>query len=364
MGTMTDTRDHARGANPRALVVDDSSFMRTMIGDILTDGGVEVVGTASDGAEAVEKVLALAPDVVTMDIHMDGMSGVEAVERIMDVNPTPILMLSAHACDSADVTFTALEKGAVDFFTKPGGEISTGLSSQRSHLVETVKSVASADVSEQPRATSAVSPLADDARSIVDRPTVVIGSSTGGPRVVERIVRTLPISAGLRVLIVQHMPDEFTGRFAKRLDLTSQYQIREAQHGARIGAGEGVVARGGRHLSVTHYSNGRIRVALSDDPPMHSVKPAIDVTMQSAAAVIDDPLVGVILTGMGQDGALGLQKIGEIGGHTIAQDEATSTVYGMPRRAVETGCVDHVVPLDDVAPTILDVISVQEVDAR
>ncbi|AXG06868.1 chemotaxis response regulator protein-glutamate methylesterase [Haloplanus rubicundus] len=345
---------------PRAVVVDDSHFMRTMLSDMLEDGGVTVVDTAADGAEAVNAVLEHEPDVVTMDLQMPEVDGLEAVERIMAERPTPILMLSAHTADGADVTFEALEKGAVDFFTKPGGEVSTRMSSKEDQLVRKVKAVAGADVGGGPstadRSRSAEATTDGDYR---DGGTVLIASSTGGPTVVERVVAGLPRDADFRVIVVQHMPDAFTGRFADRLDAASEYDVREAEDGDRIGGGEALVAPGGKHLVVAGAGGGRLRIKLTEDPAEHGVRPAADVTMRSAAETVDDPLVGVVLTGMGADGAAGVQAIADAGGHVIAQDEASSAVFGMPKRAIERGCVDDVLAGDDVPEGILDAITLE-----
>ena len=351
---------------PRAVVVDDSHFMRTMLSDMLEDGGVTVVDTAADGAEAVEAVLEHEPDVVTMDLQMPEVDGLEAVERIMAERPTPILMLSAHTADGADVTFEALEKGAVDFFTKPGGEVSTRMSSMEDQLVRKVKAVAGADVGGdrssrstgiRSRSRSTTSATGhDDYR---EGGTVLIASSTGGPTVVERVVAGLPRDADFRVIVVQHMPDAFTGRFADRLDAASEYDVREAEDGDRIGGGEALVAPGGNHLVVAGAGGGRLRIKLTEDPPEHGVRPAADVTMRSAAETVDGPLVGVVLTGMGADGAAGVEAVADAGGHVIAQDEATSAVFGRPKRAIERGCVDDVLAGDDVPEGILDAIKLE-----
>jgi two-component system chemotaxis response regulator CheB len=338
----------------RAVVADDSHFMRSVISDILDGGGIDVVGQARNGREAVELVADLEPDVVTMDVEMPEMDGIEAVERIMADHPTPVLMLSAHTDENADVTFEALDKGAVDFFTKPGGEVSMEMSRLEDQLVEMVTSVAAAS----PAGTGETTTTADTgtttpAREYVDNPTLLVGSSTGGPKMVERVMSELPPEAGFRVLVVQHMPEGFTGRFAERIDARSDYDVREAEDGERIGAGEALVAPGGKHMVVSNYHDGRLRVKLTEDPPVNSVRPAVDMTMSSAAEVVDDPLVGVILTGMGEDGAAGIKSVKAVDGRTIAQDEETSAVFGMPKRAIETGYVDSVLPIDEIPDGIL-----------
>jgi two-component system chemotaxis response regulator CheB len=339
----------------RAVVVDDSHFMRTVISDILEDGGIEVVAQANDGKEGVQAVETHDPDIVTMDVEMPRMDGIEAVEEIMATNPTPVLMLSAHTEDGAEATFEALEKGAVDFLAKPGGEVSTEISAHGEALIEKVESATRADpasVEDVDTTTDAI----DADHGYVENPTLVIGASTGGPRVVERVLSSLPAEANFRVLVVQHMPDGFTGRFAERLDGRSEYDVREATDGMRITGGDAVVAKGDYHMEVAGYGNGRIRLRLQQEEALHGVRPAIDVTMETAAEKIDGPLTGVVLTGMGSDGAKGIEAIKDAGGATLAQDEESCSVFGIPARAIETGCVDEVHSADEMGKAILDTI--------
>ncbi|WP_435074232.1 chemotaxis-specific protein-glutamate methyltransferase CheB [Halorubrum sp. HHNYT27] len=371
MSRTTDRRG-GRDDTVRAVVVDDSPFMRGLIADLLTDAGVTVVGEAGDGAEALSVVAETRPDVVTMDVEMPGMGGLEAVERLMEETPTPVLMLSAHTAEGAEVTLEALERGAVDFFAKPGGEVSTGVSRESDQLVEAVKSVADADLAAATRgrrerdlgggasgsSTGPGRPSAGATGSSVgetvdvDAPlTVVIGASTGGPNAVERVMSALPMT-DCRVVIVQHMPEAFTSRFADRLDEASAYDVREASDGTRLGTGEAIVARGGSHTRIDSYRAGRLRVKLVEDDSQ-SVTPAADVTMRSAAEVVDDSLVGVVLTGMGADASVGIQAMADAGARTISQSEETCVIYGMPKRAVETGSVDEVCDLDDIAGAVV-----------
>jgi two-component system chemotaxis response regulator CheB len=347
--------------NVSAVVTDDSHFMRSVISDMLESAGIDVIAQARDGRESVEAVIKHRPDVVTMDVEMPTMNGIEAVEQIMRECPTPILMLSAHTDEQADVTFEALEKGAVDFFTKPGGEVSMEMSQFKEQIVDKVVSVASADVDDVGSTPGRPSTpdLEPVDREFVSNPTVIIGASTGGPTVVEGILEELPRRAGLRILVIQHMPEGFTKRFAKRIDARCDYDVREASDRARIGAGEALVATGDHHMVVSNYASGRILVGLTQEAPVNSVRPAVDVTMQTAAERIDDPLIGVVLTGMGKDGAAGIRAISQAGGRTIVQDEATSAVYGMPKRAVETGCVDAIEPVDRIPGAILDAIKLE-----
>jgi two-component system chemotaxis response regulator CheB len=354
------------------LVVDDSRFMRTVVGNILTSHG-NVVRTAADGEEAVEAVAEHDPDVVTMDVEMPGMDGIEATDRIMRTNPTPILMLSAHTEKGAEATLRALSRGAVDFIAKPGGDDAPDIDDLEDQLIRKLKTVDRADLdsvvttnapsagqAEVPQIaageggtlTAGSAPTPDvEARpeAYVDDPTVVVGASTGGPKVIEAIVEALPPELDARVLIVQHMPASFTDRLAARLDTLVEYDVSEAGDGQRVTGGEIVVAKGGYHMHVAHYADGRLRLSLTEDEPLHGVRPSIDVTMASAAKRVTDPLVGVALTGMGKDGAEGIARISDAGGHTFAQDRATSPVFGIPKQAIETGCVDEVLPGEEIA---------------
>jgi two-component system chemotaxis response regulator CheB len=349
------------GSAPEAVVVDDSRFMRGLITDTLESGGIEVVGEAEDGEEAVEAVMDLRPDVVTMDVNMPRMDGIEATERIMDEQPTPILMLSAYTEDGADETFDALDAGAVDFIAKPGGEVSAGVTNLEEQLVELVEAACEADVG-QKTALSDAGPgsggpaVAEPTPGGIDvdpNTTILVGSSTGGPDAVEHVVASLPADADIRVLITQHMPEAFTGRFAERLDSAGDLDVREAEDGMRIGRGEAVVARGGCHMEVSSYRNGRLRLKTIDEDRGQGVRPSVNVTFESAAETIDDPLIAVVLTGMGDDGADGVKAIKRAGGRVLAQDEDTSVVYGMPKRAAATGCVDDILPLGEIVDGVV-----------
>ncbi len=349
------------GRAPEVVVVDDSRFMRGLISDTLESGGIEVVGEAEDGEEAVSVVKDLQPDVVTMDVNMPELDGIEATRRIMSEVPTPILMLSAYTDDGAEETFEALDAGAVDFIAKPGGEVSAAVTDLEEQLVELVTSVADADVADrgaaaEPETEAETDPdptPETDSVEVEPNTTVLIGSSTGGPDAVERVVSALPGDADIRVLIVQHMPKAFTGRFADRLDEASELDISEAEDGDRIGRGEALVARGGQHLEVSSYRRGRLRVKTVDEDRGQGVRPSVNVTFASAADVIDDPMIGVVLTGMGSDGSDSVKDLKRAGARVIAQDEETSVVYGMPKRAVATGFVDDVLPLEEIATGVV-----------
>lgn len=365
------------------LVVDDSQFMRTVVGSILAGHGYDV-DRASNGERAVEAVREHDPDVVTMDVQMPGMDGIEAVERIMAEHPTRILMLSAHTEAGADATLRALAAGAIDFLEKPSGEVSTDVADLEDRLVEAVTAVEDADVSSLARSRTAASArrvaagvgtsndrstseravvggigVSTGDREYEEHPTVVVGASTGGPKVIERLLCALPTELDARVLVVQHMPPEFTGRFAKRLDDRCAYSVSEATDGSRISGGEVLVAPGDRHMRVTNSVAGRLKVRLTTADHVNGVRPSIDVTMESVAETVGGPVVAVALTGMGKDGAAGIRAIKEAGGTTIAQDEATSPVFGIPQQAIATGAVDHVLPAEGIADGVLDCLSTE-----
>ncbi|THE63647.1 chemotaxis-specific protein-glutamate methyltransferase CheB [Salinadaptatus halalkaliphilus] len=338
----------------RAVIADDSAVMRETLGKILEEGGIDVVGRAKDGVEAIELIDELDPDIATVDIQMPRKTGHEVIAEVMATNPTPMLVISSHTTKNADATFEALEAGAVDFFAKPSGDNSVDIWSRQDEIVERVEAVAEADVTgmSSDRSEPDREPTIDADGAFPNDPTLVIGASTGGPRVVERVLSELPERAGFRILVVQHMADHYTERFATRLDGRTEYDIREAAGRERIGPGEGVLAKGGIHLAVSGSRNGDLVVAHDDGPERHNVKPAIDVTMETAAATVTGNLAGVILTGMGADGAEGLAAIKDAGGKAIVQDEDTSRVYGMPKVAAEQVDIDMVLPKDRIAEGI------------
>jgi two-component system chemotaxis response regulator CheB len=331
----------------KVLIVDDSLFMRAAIKKILEgDARLEVAGMAKDGADGVAQTEALKPDVVTMDFNMPKMDGAEAVRQIMKKRPTPVVMLSAHTREGARETFEALSAGAIDFLTKPSGEVSADFQKIGPKLIEKVMAASTA----LPREVAPARPPAAKAVSAVTWPptgprVVVIGVSTGGPAALSRVIPALAGDTAFATIVVQHMPAQFTAALAERLNSQSAVMVKEAADGDRPRQGLVLVAPGDMQLEVE--DGGVLRVV--DGPEVNGCKPSVDVTMKAAARVFGRRAIGVIMTGMGRDGAEGLLAIKAAGGKTFAQDKATSVIYGMPRAAVELGAVEEVLPLDSIA---------------
>lgn len=339
----------------RVLIVDDSLFMRAAIKKILAkERGFEVAGMAKDGQEAVEKIDELAPDVVTMDFNMPRMDGAQAVREIMRKRPTPVIMFSAHTRQGARETFGALAAGAVDFVTKPAGEVSANLENIAEELVTKLRAAASARLRSPSGVTPA--PVAEPAAKFVRMATMPPGGfrvlfvavSTGGPAALSRVIPALPATLRCGLVVVQHMPADFTTALAERLDQQSSVRVREAIDGDVPEPGLVLIAPGSRHLRVAE--GGVLR--LDDGPLVHGCRPAADVTMRSAAAIFGRRAAGLVMTGMGRDGTDGLAAIKAADGRTLAQEQETCVIPGMPRSAIAAGVVDDVIPLDALAAQI------------
>lgn len=356
------------------VVVDDSQFMRVQIREILREGGHTVVAEAENGTQALAAVREHRPDVVTMDVKMPGMDGIETVGELMATDPTPVLMLSRYTEEGADTTLDVLDAGAVDFMMKPDGEVTTGLVEYADDLVELVAVVADADVEQLDTATSPVAAVPDEASSGVPEavaapdvpveelaapPTLFVAASTGGPSEIHTVVGALPDTADLRVVVVQHMPEQFTGRFADRLDEVSSLSVREATHGSRVGPNEAVVARGGQHLEIDRELGDDLTLSLTDDEPVHSVRPAADVTLQSAVETVSGPVVAVVLSGMGSDGAAGIEALADAGATVLVQDPETASIASMPENALDTGVVDGSYAAADLPEAIIDAVEAE-----
>jgi len=333
----------------RVLIVDDSLFMRAAISKTLPSALFEIAGQAKDGKDALDKITALTPDVVTMDFNMPGMNGAETVRAIMQQRPTPVVMFSAHTRQGAKETFDALAAGAVDFVTKPSGEVSIDLSQIAEELTRKLTAAATA----RPRAAPTVIAARLTGPITIPKTTLtgslprlcVIAVSTGGPAALSELLPALPVDLRLAMVIVQHMPAHFTAALAERLDASSRLKVREASAGERPLPGTVLIAPGDKHVEFD--DNGAI--VLTDGPLVNGCRPAADVTMMSAARVYGRRTVAVVMTGMGRDGAAGAQAIKRAEGKTLAQDQATSVIFGMPKAAVDTGAIDEVCALGDIA---------------
>ncbi|HWI64791.1 MAG TPA: chemotaxis response regulator protein-glutamate methylesterase [Symbiobacteriaceae bacterium] len=341
----------------RVLVVDDSAFMRKILTDLLqSDPAITVIGTARDGLDGVQKSTTLQPDVVTLDIEMPNLDGYGALREIMARRPTPVVMVSSLTREGAEATVRALALGAVDFVAKPSGSISLNMHVTRDELVAKVKAAAGATPRYR-RILGELPPLRREAKperpyshelTAMPRRLVVIGCSTGGPGALHQIIPKLPADLPAGVLVVQHMPPGFTRSLAGRLDEISAIPVKEAQEGDRVISGHVLVAPGGYHMLVA--PDGSIR--LNQDPPMHGVRPAVDKTFESVVPIWNQHMVGVILTGMGYDGAKGMVGLKKLGGRTIAEDASTCVVYGMPKVVAEMGAADQVLPVHEIAEAI------------
>ncbi|MDM7999142.1 MAG: chemotaxis response regulator protein-glutamate methylesterase [Dehalococcoidia bacterium] len=346
----------------RVLVVDDSALARMVISRrISLDPGIEVVGVAYDGVDALEKVKTLKPDVVTLDVEMPRMDGLTTLSRIMSECPTPVVMLSRLTEEDAEVTIKALEAGAVDFFLKPSMVDKGGLSNAIAGLNDKIKMAGRVDISRVVRTLRRGTSRYRGGEPLLPASTktggprpqknlVIIGSSTGGPKALCEIVPGLPRDLPASILIVQHMPMGFTRSLARRLAQISQVDVREAVSGDKIRQGQALVAPGNYHMIVAGFEE----VGLTQEPPRNGVRPSIDVTMESAAASGAYHCIGVVLTGMGSDGKNGAAAIKKSGGVVIAQDEPTSVIYGMPRSVAECGCADKVLPLHAITQEIIE----------
>lgn len=351
--------------NIRVLVVDDSALVRQLITRALEqDPRIEIVGTARDGVHAIEKARELQPDVITLDIEMPELTGLEALPYILKATDARVVILSS--IDDPDMTYQALSAGAVDFVTKPRGGVASSMADLSELLIKKIKTAYRIPPEKRLSSHTPEKPASSAPRQHValpQQPTgtevqrlVVIAASTGGPPALEKVFSGLSRDLAAAFLVVQHLPSGFTTSFARRLSRVTDLDVCEAEDGQRIEAGSAYIAPHGAHMLVETAAGHMARVRLSDEPPMHGVRPAADPLFRSAAAEFGDRAIGVVLTGMGADGAEGLREMHLHGGETIAQNEESSVVWGMPGAAVKVGAVRHIVPLDLVAAEIRRVL--------
>lgn len=338
----------------RVLTIDDSALMRQILARLLArDPDIEVVGAAPDPLIARQKIKDLNPDVITLDVEMPRMDGLTFLEQLMARHPMPVVMVSSLTEAGCETTLRALELGAVDFFTKPKLDIQAGVEEQAQVLIAKIKAAAAARISRPagPRARPS-SPAAASSAMIKTTDTVIaIGASTGGTEAVKDILAALPPNMP-PVLVTQHMPERFTHSWAGRLNDLSRLSVKEAQDGDSVLPGHVLIAPGNYHMTLVR-SGARYSVRITQDPPVNRHRPSVDMMFDSVARYAGANAIGVILTGMGADGANGLLTMRQAGAHTIAQDESTCVVFGMPKEAIRRGGVDRILPLQEIAGYLL-----------
>ncbi len=352
------------------LIVDDSATVRKVIGEILDAAtGIKVMGTAQDPIFAMKRMERHWPDVIVLDVEMPRMDGLTFLQKIMSERPTPVVICSTLTEKGSTTTMKAVGLGAVEIITKPKVNLKGGLQDSARLLVEAVRAAAKANLKALKK--SAVKPgkiapkLTADAvltrgrlrpiTETTDR-VVAIGTSTGGTQALESVLTRLPKTTS-GIVVVQHMPEKFTAAFAKRLDGLCQMQVKEAEHHDRVIPGRVLIAPGGRHM-LLQRNGAQYRVEIKDGPLVSRHRPSVDVLFRSTAQAAGGNAVGIIMTGMGDDGAAGLKEMHDTGARTVAQDQATCVVYGMPKEAVERGAADVVMPLDEIPQAIVgDVVN-------
>jgi two-component system, chemotaxis family, protein-glutamate methylesterase/glutaminase len=341
------------------LVVDDSAFMRQLIAEMVeSNGEYRVVGTAADGVEALEQIRSLAPDIVTMDIEMPRLDGLEALEQIMQEMPRPVVMLSAAGSERGNkMTLRALDRGAIEFVRKPSGPISIDLLTVRDELLSALNAARSVNMAGVQTPAGPVAHIGvdqDEKKSVASATSVVaIAASTGGPRTLGEIIPHLPGSLGAAVIVVQHMPREFTRTLSQRLDVMSALGVSEAEHDEPLRENHVYIAPGGYHMRVAGTA-GSATVQLDTSAAIWGVRPAADPLFASVAQSFGAAAIGVILTGMGRDGAEGLGKIRRAGGVGVVQDRDSSIIYGMPQAALALAGADRIVAVKDMPRVIRD----------
>jgi len=345
----------------KVLVVDDSALMRKKVSEMLNESfGVEVVGTARNGEDGVLKARELKPDVITLDVNMPVMDGLTALEIIMEEKIAPVVMLSSLTQEGASTTFEAMEKGAFDFVAKPSGTVSRDIDVVKRELARKVKAAASAGLKRVTRRVKVSKPEPDEEAvyekelSPVDCAgfkAVCIGISTGGPKTIFDVLPEIPADINAAIFLVQHMPPGFTASFASRLNEHCRIYVKEAEPGDIVTPGVCYIGRAGNHMTLFKKSTGVVTLRLGRSPE-HTFMPSADIMMESVSNVFKSKTLGVLMTGMGDDGAQAMCSIRKNRGYTIAESEETAIVYGMPKEAVERGCADSILPSHKIAREI------------
>jgi two-component system chemotaxis response regulator CheB len=355
----------------KVMIVDDSALVRQVVSQALAiDSGIEVIATASDPIFALEKMKTNWPDVLIVDIEMPRMDGISFLKKIMSERPTPVVICSSLAEQGAQATFEALSAGAVAIITKPKLGLKSFLEDSSNDIVQAVRSAARANM----RAMRSATAIAPNPASAFNRPKntadvmltpgvnralerttdqlIAIGTSTGGTQALEAVLTKLPATS-LGIVIVQHMPEKFTAMFAERLNGLCQIEVLEAKNGDRVIPGRALIAPGGRHMMLKR-SGAQYVVEVADGPLVNRHKPSVDVLFRSVAKFAGANALGIIMTGMGDDGARGMKEMHDAGAKTIAQDEASCVVFGMPKEAIKLGAADQTIPLDQIPSAIVN----------
>ncbi|NNM81203.1 MAG: chemotaxis response regulator protein-glutamate methylesterase [Burkholderiales bacterium] len=345
----------------KVLVVDDSALIRSILKEIINShGDMTVVGAAPDPLVAREMIKALNPDVLTLDVEMPKMDGIDFLEKLMRLRPMPVVMISSLTERGSEITFKALELGAVDYISKPKLDIQKGMQEYGDEIAEKIRAAARSRPRTKPLAVSekysadAVLPSLSNTSASTEK-LIIVGASTGGTEAIKDFLVKLPPDCP-GIAITQHMPEAFTKSFAARLDSLCRISVKEAEQGDRILPGHAYIAPGNAHLLVKR-SGANYHCELSDGPPVNRHRPSVDVLFRSAANCAGKNAIGVILTGMGKDGAQGMLEMKQAGAYNFAQDEASCVVFGMPREAILAGGVDKVVPLSEMSAQVMNYLS-------
>lgn len=346
----------------RVMVVDDSAFMRKVISDILnSDEEIEVIDTAKNGLDAIEKAQQLKPDVMTLDVKMPVMDGLECLRELNKVLSIPIIMLSSITREGADATIQALADGAMDFVTKPANIFEMTGEDKKKEIVEKVKVAQSSKCFKNSESIRKIQSEPENTCQDEIKNIVAIGTSTGGPKALQDVIPLIPADVEAAFVVVQHMPPGFTKSLAERLDSMSSVKVKEAKDNEVLKNAHVYIAPGDYHMLVEKCVDGLLRIKLSKDPPVAGHRPSVDVMMGSVSKTNLKNIVAVIMTGMGGDGSEGIKKLKSINNaHIIAQDESTCVVFGMPRVAILTGAVDVVVPLKEITSEIMKIVGVHK----
>ncbi len=347
----------------RVLIVDDSTFFRKMLKDILErDEEIVVIGEAKNGKEALEKIPVLKPDIITLDVEMPYMDGITTLKYITKDYNIPVVMLSSLTTEGASMTLKALEEGAVDFIPKPNNIFTISGEELRIEILNKIKVAARCNLrsrcfevnNKRKVCPNKTIPVAND---LDFQYLIAIGTSTGGPRALQEVIPLIPQNINASILIVQHMPPKFTKSLADRLNSLSQIYVKEGEDGDKLNRGWCYIAPGDFHMKVVKEGKDYI-IKLDKGEPIKGLRPSIDVLMESVAKLENIKKVGVIMTGMGSDGSNGIIQMKRSDGYILAQDEDSSTVFGMPRAAIKTNCVDKVVSLSEIASEIIQIVGV------